>query len=106
MDSGNIFHSIPKDLPNEWIEVLCQNANVRIERIVSQGHKSAHNFWYEQKEAEWVILLEGEASIRYEDGREHNLYKGDYLFLPAYQKHQVSYTSSTPKAIWLAIFIL
>ena len=28
---------------------------------------------------------------------------GDYLFIPAHQKHRVEYTSSRPPCIWLAV---
>jgi len=49
----NIFDNIPKQLPEELTDILVNSNGVRIERIVSQGHKSAHNFWYDQTENEW-----------------------------------------------------
>ena len=54
-------------------------------------------------ENEWVILLEGEASIEFEDKTIH-LKKGDYINIPSHQKHKVIKTSKNPPAIWLAIF--
>jgi len=37
---GNIFKSIPENLDNEVFDLLIQNENVKIERIVSKGHTS------------------------------------------------------------------
>ena len=52
---------------------------------------------------EWVILLPGEASLAYADGSKIKLTAGDYLLIPAHQKHRVEYTSSEPPCIWLAV---
>ncbi len=48
--------------------------------------------WYDQDTDEWVILLQGEAILSYADGSETNLTPGDYLFIPAHQKHRVEYS--------------
>ncbi|MER3432067.1 MAG: hypothetical protein C4288_01210 [Leptolyngbya sp. ERB_1_1] len=50
-----------------------------------------------------MLLLQGEAQLMYEDGTSICLEAGDYLLIPAHQKHRVSYTSSDPACIWLAI---
>lgn len=58
--------------------------------------------WYDQERDEWVILLRGTAELRARDNRIE-LNQGDYLYIPAHQKHRVEYTSSDPACIWLAI---
>ncbi|PWJ42406.1 cupin domain-containing protein [Sediminitomix flava] len=105
MEKKNIYDKIPLSLQEELFTDLFTSDKVRIERIVSDGHESNQEEWYDQKEGEWVILLEGKAGIRKYDGSIIDLKKGDYLFIPAHEKHQVAYTSKEPKAVWLAIFI-
>ena len=53
----NLFADLPTALPEELIEVLAENQHVRIERIVSTGHTSPEGYWYDQDEAEWVVVL-------------------------------------------------
>ena len=65
---GNIFSSLPDKLENELFEELLRHKNIKIERIVSQGHTSLGNGWYDQKENEWIIILEGSGSILFESG--------------------------------------
>jgi cupin 2 domain-containing protein len=63
----NLFSSIPATLPNEITETLVQAKNVRIERIVSQGHASPPDFWYDQEEGEFVLLIQGAARLQFEE---------------------------------------
>lgn len=76
----------------------------RVGQIVSFGNVSQENFWYEQSEDEWVVVLEGEGEIEYYSKEKILLKKGDSIFIPANKKHRVSYTSSNPPCIWLAIY--
>ncbi len=48
--------------------MLVQGEHVTIERIVSEGHTSPESGWYEQKRHEWVIVLQGAATILFENG--------------------------------------
>lgn len=101
----NLLNGIPKELPEEWIEVLVSAAGVRLERIVSRGHCSAAGFWYQQDQAEWVLLVQGRAELRFEEeGRSVVLKAGDHLRIPAGCRHRVEWTSSDPEAVWLALF--
>jgi len=100
----NILQNIPTNLSKEVFETLLDNNSVKIERIVSKGHTSPKSGWYDQAQHEWVILLEGAATITFEDGKETNLNKGDYLNIPAHVKHKVSWTDPDVETIWLAIF--
>lgn len=99
----NIFN-LPSPLPNkELFESLISTDNISIERIISTGQTTPQGEWYDQDLDEWVILLQGFASLTYADGAATNLTPGDYLLIPAHRKHRVEYTSSEPPCIWLAI---
>lgn len=99
----NIF-DLPSSLPNhELFESLVSADNILIERIISTGQTTPPGEWYDQDRDEWVILLQGSASLAYADGTDITLTTGDYLFIPAHQKHRVEYTSSEPPCIWLAV---
>lgn len=99
----NIFQ-LPTQLPSEELfESLFFNERILIERIISTGQITPLGEYYNQARDEWVILLQGEAELSYEDNSRIKLLAGDYLFIPAGQKHRVDYTSITPPCIWLAV---
>lgn len=87
----------------ELFETLFSGKNTCIKRIISNGQTSEE--WYDQTSDEFVVLLQGEASILYEDGKSVCLTKGDSLLIPSHRKHKVSHTSQNPPCIWLAVFI-
>lgn len=94
---------IPDNLDEEVFERLVQGENVKIERIISKGHKSPEDGWYDQDHHEWVIVLKGNASLSFENEEVVDLGQGDYLNIPAHKKHRVTTTSTTTETIWLAI---
>lgn len=100
----NIFANIPRDLPEELCTALAASAAVRIERIVSQGHASPDDFWYDQPQQEFVILLQGAAHVRF-DGVDAptELVPGDYISIPAHTRHRVEWTTPDGPTIWLAV---
>jgi cupin 2 domain-containing protein len=103
MSMPNLF-DLPPHLPaEELFETLAQGNHCRIERIISTGQTTPAGEWYDQPQDEWVILLQGEAIVAYADGSHCLLRSGDYLWIPAHQKHRVEYTSTQPPCIWLAI---
>lgn len=100
---NNIFN-LPSSLPDkELFESIVSNDNILIERIISTGQTTPPGEWYDQSKDEWVILLQGEATLSYEDGSQIKLTPGDYLFIPAHFLHRVEYTSTSPPCIWLAV---
>lgn len=102
---GNLFHCLPSRTKTELFELLVEAPGVRIERIVSQGHTSPAEGWYDQEEHEWVCVLQGEGHILIEGEVAARVVKtGDYLLLPAHCRHKVVWTASEPKTIWLAVF--
>lgn len=102
----NLFANIPAELPEELFETLLESPSVKIERIVSRGHTSPEDYWYDQKQDEWVILLQGEARLAFADQeRELAMKPGDYVFIKAHEKHRVSFTSQDQDTVWLAVFL-
>ena len=102
----NLFHDIPDQLPEELLTTLFSAENVRIERIVSHGHSSPEGFWYDQDEAEWVIVLKGAAQFRFEDeAQPTELRVGDFLHIPAHRQHRVEWTTPDEPTVWLAVFL-
>ncbi len=99
----NIFHIPEKPEKGERSELLIPDHGVMIERIVSTGHSSPSEFWYDQARDEWVCLVQGHAVIEWEDGRRRDLSAGDWLLIPAHEKHRVEKTSQDPPCIWLAV---
>lgn len=99
----NFFNDIPLNLSKEILEPILTNKNIRIERIVSTGQCSPPDFWYDQIENEFVLLLKGSAELEFENEIK-KLISGDYLIIPAHQKHRIKSTSQTEPTIWLAIF--
>ena len=99
----NLLADLPKSLPEELIEKLVATKHVRIERIVSTGHSSPPGYWYDQKEHEWVIVLQGHAILEFEN-ETRLLEPGSYVFIPAHTKHRVKSTSAKVPTAWLAVF--
>ena len=101
---GNIYSELPLQLENELFEELIRAENVRIERIISKGHTSPEQGWYDQIENEWVVILEGAGVVLFEDGVEVTLRRGDYINIPSHARHKVTWTDPDVLTVWLAIF--
>ena len=99
----NFFDKVTVDKENEIFLKIFENNNIKIEKIVSNGQTSPKNFWYEQKENEFVMVLDGFAILQFEE-KEVELAKGDSINIPAFVKHRVKYTSKKESTIWLAVF--
>lgn len=103
--SGNLF----ADLPNaaeaeERFESLLARPGMRIERIVSTGQCSPPGFWFDQAGAEWVVLLKGAATLRFEDeATTRALAPGDWLTIAPHRRHRVESTAPDEPTVWLAI---
>ena len=99
----NLLSALPTTLPDELIETLVQAKHVRIERIVSEGHASPPDFWYDQKESEFVLLVQGAARLRFED-EVIEMKSGDFINFSAHKKHRVESTTPDENTVWLAVF--
>ena len=101
----NLIENIPSEMADEYVEELVKTTSLRLERIVSRGHASPPDFWYDQNEAEWVLVVDGKARLLLLDPEEHiELQKGDHLLIPAHRRHRVEWTSPEMDTIWLALF--
>lgn len=98
----NIFDELPQNLPKEVVQTLIRAADVRIERIISFGHASPLDFWYDQPQHEWVIVLKGAARLQFED-RMVELKPGDFINIPAFRKHRVDWTTPAEPTVWLGV---
>jgi cupin 2 domain-containing protein len=101
----NIFANLPAHLSNELFEILLENKNIKIERIISKGHCSPDDFWYDQEQNEWVMVLQGKASLLFENEEKPVLLSQvDYLNVPEHKKHRINRTDPNQKTIWLTVY--
>jgi cupin 2 domain-containing protein len=106
MGVGNLFRDLPDKLADEQFTQLLTTPHVRIERIVSTGQASPPGFWYDQAEAEWVMVLAGSAGLLIDgEPAPRVLAPGDYLHLPAHTRHRVEWTDGTQPTVWLAVHV-
>jgi cupin 2 domain-containing protein len=63
----------------------------------------SEGFWYDQPEHEWVMVLTGAARLQFGD-RAVEMKAGDWINIPANQKHRVEWTSPDEPTVWLAVF--
>ena len=103
MLSPNLFADLPAALQGELFQTLLATPHVRIERIVSRGHASPPDFWHDQSQHEWVLLVQGAARLQF-DQATVELKPGDFINIPAHQRHRVQWTAPHEPTIWLAIF--
>jgi cupin 2 domain-containing protein len=102
--TGNLFADIPARLAQEEITTLMSAPDLRIERIVSRGQSSPPDFWYDQPQAEWVIVLAGCALVTLEgDGAPMRMEPGDHVHIPAHRRHRVEWTDPAQATVWLAV---
>ena len=59
----NIFAEVPKSSGQEQFLTLFESESVKIQRIVSKNYSSPADFWYDQADDEWVIVLRGDATL-------------------------------------------
>lgn len=102
----NIFAEIPEQLSEELLECILKRNNIVIERIVSKGHITPAEQWHDQTGDEWVILLQGQATLFFEKNQQLvTLNPGDYLLIPTHTRHRVEWTLPDFNTIWLAVHL-
>ena len=102
---GHFLQDAASGLPHEISEVMLTGHELRMERIVSHGQASPPGYWYDQDEHEWVMLLEGEATLRFEqDDQSLRLMPGMHVLIPAHVRHRVDWTTPAMRTVWLAVF--
>ena len=103
--AGNLRDGLPSGvLADERFDVLIQQRDLRIERIVSSGQITPEGEWYDSEGAEFVLVVSGAARLRIEgEAADRELDEGGYIFLPQHCRHRVTFTRTTPPTIWLAV---
>jgi cupin 2 domain-containing protein len=94
------FEDAAPPASGERFDVLLQQKNVLIERIVSSCRITPT--LCVQTQDEWVLLVQGSAVLEV-DGVRHELRSGDHLFIAAHVPHTVLQTAKG--TIWLAVHI-
>jgi cupin 2 domain-containing protein len=98
----NLFSNLPSLERGEDFLELLRHRNLRIERILSSAQPN--DTAWDQAQDEWVILLEGSATLDI-DGQVVHLGRGDHVFLPARTPHRVLSTDPQPRCLWLAVHL-
>jgi cupin 2 domain-containing protein len=102
----NLLRDLPAVGASEVVERLAGSDGVRIERIVSHGEVSPDGFWYDQDEAEFVLVLAGAARLSFADGEAMALGPGDWVDIAPHRRHRVDWTDPDRPTVWLAVFYL
>jgi cupin 2 domain-containing protein len=103
-DRGNIFADLPNPSTEEIFQILQQQEGLKIERIISTGQATPAGEWYDQPQHEWILLLSGSAGLRFDtETTTQTLHPGDFVNIPAHQRHRVEWTDPNQVTIWLAI---
>ncbi|MFC6673483.1 AmmeMemoRadiSam system protein A [Marinobacterium aestuariivivens] len=101
----NLLAGLPQRLDEERFEPLLKRKGLRLERILSFGQSTPDGQWYDQAQDEWVLLLQGEAELEFEQGRRLELEPGDAVMLPARCRHRVARTRPGQVTLWLALHL-
>ena len=106
MRCGSLRDGATGEPGSESFETLAGRHGMRVERIVSRGLcASPPGFWYEQAEAEWVLLVSGEARLRFEaDDRVIHLLPGDWVDIAPGERHRVEWTREEGETVWVGVF--
>ncbi|MBL1257786.1 cupin domain-containing protein [Methylocystis sp. Sn-Cys] len=106
LGARNLFANVPERLMDEEITILAELPGARIERIVSTGQASQPGLWYDQEQAEWVVLLGGSAGLLFEgEAAPRILRPGDYVDIPAHARHRIEWTDANEPTVWLAVHV-
>ena len=100
----NLFHPPVSSHDREVFETLVETDFLKLERIVSTGQATPDGQWYDQAQDEWVALLNGSATLRFENPDEVvQLSPGDWLMIPAHRRHRVEATAADGETVWIAL---
>lgn len=106
-DSGllaNLFAALPIRSDREVFDAILSRPGLRIERIVSFGQTSPADFWYDQPQGEWVVVLAGAARLQFADEpAARTLLAGDHVDIAPHRRHRVEWTDPAQPTVWLAV---
>ncbi len=101
----NLLADLPDAGAAEVFTELLRRPGVRIERIVSAGQSTPEDAPMVQDWDEWVLLLEGAAGLRIEDGAAVALAPGDHVLIGKGRRHWVTWTAPDRATVWLAMHL-
>jgi cupin 2 domain-containing protein len=105
INSGNVFSNIPHYMGDEVFDTILAFDGFEIKRIISKGHQSHPDYWYDQERNEWVMVLNGSAALKFKNGDNVvEMMPGSYVHIPAHCKHRVEWTDPDVETIWLAVY--
>ena len=100
----NLLSDIPESILEELFQTILDKPNLRIERIVSLGHATPKDFWYDSEQHEFLVLLQGAARLKFEgDEPAIEMTPGSFIDIPAHRRHRVEWTEPEMPTIWLAV---
>ncbi len=102
-EKKNIFEKPEVGGEQEVFEDLVKTDDFLVERIYTAKAFKQPGKWYYQEKDEWVLLLQGNAVLEFEEEKNVRLDKGDYIFIQAHKKHRIRQSSEKSNCIWLAI---
>ena len=106
MKTKNLFTEAPFNPDSEYLDKILEKPGVKLERIVSHGHRTPDDKWYDQSVDEWVVLLSGAATLQFEDNDQLiEMKPGDHLCIPANCRHRVEWTEENQESVWLALHV-
>ena len=85
----------------ELFETITQSKHTLIERITSYSQTTPHEAPYQQTHDEWVMVLQGTATLEIENIGVFTLQVNDSLFIPKNHRHWVTHTDNP--TVWLAV---
>ncbi|WP_415398672.1 Nif11 domain/cupin domain-containing protein [Synechococcus sp. W4D4] len=104
-DQPNLLRGDCPTSGQERTDVLASGQHWRLERIHSCQASSPAEGWYDQEDSEWVLVLQGSASLQFEDEElPRDLCVGDALLIAPHRRHRVTATDPDPGTVWLALF--
>ena len=98
MTSGRLAAAVTAPARGESTLPVATATGFTVEQILSGRLDAPHD--YDQDHDEWVIVLEGHATLEV-DGATHDLSAGDWWLLPAHTPHRLVRTE--PGTSWLAV---
>jgi len=99
-----LLANLPLTLSAEQFDPLLTGGKFRLERIVSVGHASPPDQWYDQEEDEWVLILAGAAELEFSAPAERvKMEPGEAILISAHRRHRVAWTDPTVPTVWLAL---
>lgn len=103
--TANLFQPLSGKSESEVSSILAEGNRFRLKRIVSTGQATPAGEWYDEPTTEWVVMLSGAATLRFEvDDREVRLQPGDYLEIQPHCRHRVEWTTPDEETVWLAVY--